>query len=91
MALTSWCCPVLHAKLVGFLLVGIVPIYSYRNFAGSVPIFGLAVCSVQFSVHPPGHIVEIHTGIKGVLMFGGKNLARRTSRLATDILSVYSP
>ena len=53
-------------------------------FAGSAPMFGLAVCSVQFSVHPvpPGHIVEIHTGIKGVLMFGDENLARPTSTLA---------
>ena len=36
--------------------------------------FGLAVCSVQFPVHPvpPGHIVEIHTRIKDALMFGDK-------------------
>ena len=36
--------------------------------------FALAVCSVQFSVHPvpPGHIVEIHKRIKDALMFGDK-------------------
>ena len=54
--------------------------------------FGLAVCSVQFSVHPvpPGHIVEIHKRIKDALMFGDRNLVRLTFRLATDISRVYS-
>ena len=40
----------------------------------------------MFGLAPPGHVVEIHTGIKGVLMFGDENLARPTSsRLAIDI------
>ena len=52
--------------------------------------FGLAVCSVQFSVHPvpPGHIIEIHTRIKDAPMLGDRNLVRLTFRLATDISSV---
>ena len=47
--------------------------------------FELAVCSVQFSVHPVplGHIIEIHTRIKDALMFGDTSLVRLTFRLAT--------
>ena len=33
----------------------------------------------------PGHFVEIHMGFKDVLMFGDENLARPTSRPATNI------
>ena len=42
--------------------------------------FGLACPSCVSWSH-----VEIHTGIKGVLMFGDENLVRPTSKLATDI------
>ena len=54
--------------------------------------FGLPVCSVQFSVHPvpPGHIVEIHTRSKDTPMFGDRNRVRLTFRLAYDISRVYS-
>ena len=47
----------------------------------------------QFSVLPLslGHNVELHTGIEGVLMFGDENVALITSRLTTDISSVYAP
>ena len=74
-----------HAKLdeelvnVVSLLVGAISILNQRVFAGPVPMFGLAVCSLQFSVHPvaPGHIIEIHTRIKDALMFGDRrNLVR---------------
>ena len=66
--------------------------FGRRIFAGSVPMFGLLVCSVQFSVHPvpPGHNVEIHTRIKDDVMFGDRNLVRLTFRVATDISRVYS-
>ena len=75
------------------LLDGIIPKWSHRISAGSVAMFGVAVCSVQFSVLPllPGHNVEIHNGIEGVLMFGDENFALLTSRPATDISSVYAP
>ena len=54
--------------------------------------FGLAVWSVQFPVHPvpPGHIVEIHTRIKHAVVFGDRNLVLLTFRLAADISRVYS-
>ena len=72
-------------------LVGIISVYNQQIFAGSVPMFGLAACSAQLSVHtvPPGHIVEIHTRINA-LMFGDRNLVRLTSRPATDISIVHS-
>ena len=68
---------------VSFLLDGIIPKWSHWIIVGTVAMFGVAVCSVQFSVLPLslGHNVEIHTGIEGVLMFGDENVC--TSHIQT--------
>ena len=97
-ALASWCCPMLVAKLVaGFdsvdsLLNGTISISSPRIFAGSVAMLGLAVCSAQCFAHPvpPGQIVVPQKRIQDGHMFGVRNLSRRTFGQAFSSSKVWS-